>query len=30
MLKDMKEEVMKQVIDEVRKAGGIVPEEMPY
>jgi hypothetical protein len=29
MLKDMKEEVMRQVVDEIRQAGGYIAEEMP-
>ena len=29
MLKDMKEEVMRQVIEEIREAGGYIAEEMP-
>ena len=28
MLKEMRDDVMKQVINEVRKAGGYVPEEI--
>jgi hypothetical protein len=27
MMKDMREEVMRQVVDEVRQAGGYIPEE---